>query len=321
MSILLTHASRRKQSKVCSAVENIPSETPRSSTKVWRRNKIRHAGSHMPPPTGYGKQDCPTPPPMEERCVSKQEGRRKPRGGRDRANTTHHPPRAHKRKENNTHAPRHRLLPTGCTLQQVTTGPRRSEGDRRRGRQHRGRKNGNRRGVAENTCPPHMHREQKVCPYHTHAYKPPEAKQGMQCNRTHAHEGRRKEAKRYEGAKREQETREDSKCTKARSEPDPTIVRRTRARPPPTKEPQGREQRRRAPETKEGTEKSRGGKEYTTHRPPRTSKHNGTAAHAPPAPYRAPVHNKGTEAGRGDDARRGRQHRGEKNGWYECMPP
>ena len=99
-----------------------------------------------------------------------------------------------------------------------------------------------------------------VCPYYTHAYELPQAKQGMQCNRIHTRDKRPEEAKRYEGARRKKEAGEEGTCTIAQRGPQATrYAEQDRPRQPPTKEPHEREQARRAPETKEGTEKSRGG--------------------------------------------------------------
>ena len=183
---------------------------------------------------------------------------------------------------------------------------------------------------------------------HTQTTQPPQAKQNMSRNQMNTRNKRRPgEAKRYEGTRREKEAGEERTCTKARREPRAT-TKGTRAPMQATRpgmentNAQGRRQRK--------NHKSRN-KQVGRQKPRRrrdragnggNTRHNTHPAHKntkepPPTPpdtvsppqgasWRAKVHNKshrdrdGVKETKNGHARRSRQHRGKKNGWYECIP-
>ena len=163
-----------------------------------------------------------------------------------------------------------------------------------------------------------MQREPKVCPYYTHAYEPPQAKQGMQCNRTHKHERRREEEKRYERARGGKEVGEECTCTKERRRPHATRC---------GEQEQGRHQRknRTSVNKQEGHRKTRRGRNragegrntrHTAH--PAPANREEPPATPPPHPTGHTSTTRRPRRGEEDDARRGRQHQRRMDGMSSC---
>ena len=173
---ILTHATRRMQSKICNATEYIHARHAAKKQRGMkglegrkkREKKARaqeHGAGHTPPDmeikTTQGRRQR-----KNRTSVNKQEGRRKPRRGGNRAgegsNTLHtaHPAPANTKEP----PPPHTLQ--GTSPQQITPGPTREEGDARRGSQHRGKKNGW-QGCMPLRRNTHIQEEQVVCPVPT----------------------------------------------------------------------------------------------------------------------------------------------------------